>query len=169
VLCTSCLERRASCLELGVWSVVLGALFFTAKRFRNKAQGCFNPGKGPSQFDQPGTGCALNNSRACTSGGASALRLNRYYAARPRVEATLGFVTKPLRGKEQSTKYNEQNTKHAVQKLNRSIFSLLKMNGAPSRTSSSTTAIFPSRPALISLSPNFSSPLLNAFAAYTVR
>ena len=49
------------------------------------------------------------------------------------------------------------------QKLKRSMFSLLKMNGAPSLISSSTTSILPSLPAAISLSPRLSVPVLSAF------
>src|SRR5438067_11104415 len=51
------------------------------------------------------------------------------------------------------------------QKLNRSMLLLLKTNGAPRRTSSSATSIFPTRPAVISLSPRFSCPDARAFAA----
>src|SRR6476619_2331536 len=46
---------------------------------------------------------------------------------------------------------------------------LLKTNGDPNCTSSSTTAIFPIRPTSNSLYPGFSCPVVNAFAAYTVR
>jgi hypothetical protein len=64
----------------------------TARRFRLKTQGCFNPGEPNAYVHQPGTGCDSGRNRVAVESP-----LNPF----PRVAAaaTLGSGTQPLRGK----------------------------------------------------------------------
>src|SRR5262245_57564345 len=72
---------------------------------------------------------------------------------------------------DEGNRHDQESARHfssvffRLQKLKRSILLLLKMNGAPSLTSSSRTSILPRRPASISVSPRLTVLALRALDA----
>ena len=79
----------------------------TAKRLRPKAQGCFNPGDTRAIARNPERVALADATLPLADATRSACGCNPFRVdnkpAIPRVEATLGFETQPLRGKRTPT------------------------------------------------------------------
>src|SRR5215813_12851392 len=82
------------CFVLGAWCFVP-----TAKRLRLKARGCFNPGSRPiHSFNPEGIASRMRSEARFRLHHRNRVAVG-FIRSVPRVEATLGSGTSPLRGK----------------------------------------------------------------------